>query len=201
MGELDKSLKRTAYPGKSEALISDCTEEEVKGFMVARRALVCSYVERLQSFRERVTIQEKRWAEGLEIYKAMALSFFREYLDTVAYLLFLTGESLNNAVIGHTKWAKENVLPVVQMLTIAFSDDDITVPVLFEHFPEAGETFISFNATLGNVSKEENKNEPKGEKVEGATSFFSRNVINLEGKQANFCQERLAKAAKNKRCF
>ena len=70
------------------------------------------------------------------------------------YLLIWSGESLNNAVIGHTKWAKENVLPVVQMLTIAFSDDDVSVPVLFEHFPEAGETFLSFHSTLGNVSKE-----------------------------------------------
>ena len=49
--ELDKSLGRMAYPGTSEALISDCAEDEVKRFMVARRALVCSYVEKLQSFR------------------------------------------------------------------------------------------------------------------------------------------------------
>ena len=62
--ELDKSLGRMAYPGTSEALISDCTEEEVKGFMVARTALVCSYVEKLQSFRQKVTIQEKRLTEG-----------------------------------------------------------------------------------------------------------------------------------------
>ena len=61
MRELEKSLNRTAYPGVTEALTSDCTMEEVKGFMVARRALVCSYVEKLQSFRERVTLQEKRW--------------------------------------------------------------------------------------------------------------------------------------------
>ena len=92
--ELDKSLNRVAYAGQSEALISDFTEEEVKGFMVARRALVCSYLEKLQSFRERVTIQEKGWTEGLNIYKAMTLSLFREYLDTIAYLLFLSGESL-----------------------------------------------------------------------------------------------------------
>ena len=50
-------------------------EEEVKGFMVARRALVCSYLEKLQSFRERVTLQEKGWAKGLSIYKAMAVVF------------------------------------------------------------------------------------------------------------------------------
>ena len=60
----------------TEALTPDCVEEKVKGFMVARKALFCSYVEKLQSFRERVTLQEKRWAEGLGIYKAMALSFF-----------------------------------------------------------------------------------------------------------------------------
>ncbi len=120
MRELDKSLNREAYPGQSEALVSDCTEEEVKGFMVARRALVCSYLEKLQSFREKVTVQEKGWTEGLSIYKAMALSLFREYLDTLAHLLFLSGESLINAVIGHTQWAKENVLPVVQMLMTAF---------------------------------------------------------------------------------
>ena len=57
--ELDKSLGRMAYPGTSEALISDCAEEEVKRFMVARKALVCSYVEKLQPFREGVTIQER----------------------------------------------------------------------------------------------------------------------------------------------
>ena len=38
--ELEKSLGREAYPGVSEALISDRTEEETKGFMMARRALV-----------------------------------------------------------------------------------------------------------------------------------------------------------------
>ena len=102
----------------------------------------------------------------------MALSFFREYLDTIAYLLFLTGENLNNAVIGHTKWAKENVLPVVQMLTIAFSDDNVTAPVLFEHFPAAGETFLSFRSTLGDAIKEDPKNEVNEEKVEGAAAFL-----------------------------
>ena len=71
--ELDKSLRRMAYPGTSEALISDCTEEEVKGFMVARRALVSSYVEKLQSFRENVTIQERGWTKGLDIYRGNGL--------------------------------------------------------------------------------------------------------------------------------
>ena len=171
--ELDKSLNRVAYPGQSEALVSDCTEEEVKGFMVARRALVCSYLERLQSFREWVTMQEKGWTEGLNIYKAMALSFFREYLDTIAYMLFLSGESLNNAVITHTKWAKENVLPVVQMLSTAFIDDNVTIPVLFEHFPTAGETFLSAHSTLRNENQEEDvKNEGKDGKVEGAAAFL-----------------------------
>ena len=91
--ELDKSLGRMAYPGTSEALISDCAEDEVKRFMVARRALVCSYVEKLQSFREGVTIQERGWTKGLDIYRAMALSLFREFLDTVTYLMFLSGEN------------------------------------------------------------------------------------------------------------
>ena len=73
---------------------------------------------------------------------------------------------------GHTKWAKENVLPAVLMLTIAFSDDNASVPVLFEHFPEAGETFISFDSALGNVSKVERKQESKEEKVGGLKLFF-----------------------------
>ena len=171
MRELDKSLNREAYPGQSEALVSDCTEEEVKGFMVARRALVCSYLEKLQSFREKVTVQEKGWTEGLSIYKAMALSLFREYLDTLAHLLFLSGESLINAVIGHTQWAKENVLPVVQMLMTAFRDDNVAAPVLFEHFPAAGETFLSFRSTLEDEVKEKLKNEVNEEKVEGAAAF------------------------------
>ena len=59
LGELDNSLSRAAYPGVSDALISDCTEEEAKGFMMARRALVCSYLTKLQTFREKVTLQEK----------------------------------------------------------------------------------------------------------------------------------------------
>ena len=171
MRELDKSLNKEAYPGHSEALVSDCTEEEVKGFMVARRALVCSYLEKLQSFRERVTTLEKGWAEGLSLYKAMALSLFREYLDTIAYLLFLTGESLTNAVIGHTQWAKENVFPVVQMLTTAFTDDNVVAPVLFEHFPAAGKTFLSLKSTLEGDAKENSKKEVNDEKVEGAAAF------------------------------
>ena len=154
----------------SEALISDCTEEETKGFTMARRALVCSYLTRLQSFREKV--QERKWAEGFSSYKAMTLSLFREYFDTVTHLLFLSGDNLNNAVIGHSKWAKENVLPVVQMLMTAFSDDNVSVPMLFEHFPEAGETFLSFQSALGNVSKDKPKQQIKEEKVEGAAAFF-----------------------------
>ena len=142
--EPDKSLGRRAYPGTSEALISDSTEEETKRFMVARRALVCSYVEKLQSFREGVTIQERGRTKGLDIYRAMALSLFREYLDTVTYLLFLSGENLGQAVQAHTKWVKESVLPVIEMLNTAFSDDGVSVPVLFQDFPEAGESFFPF---------------------------------------------------------
>ena len=134
LGELDKSLGREAYPGVSEALTSDCIEEETKGFMMARRALVCSYLTRLQSFREKVTLQEKRWAKGLGIYKAMALSLFHEYLDMTTCLLFLSGDNLKNAVTGHPKWAKEIVLLVVQKLMTAFSDDTVSVPELGKPF-------------------------------------------------------------------
>ena len=170
--ELDKSLGRMAYPGTSEALISDCTEEEVKGFMVARRALVCSYVEKLQSFIESVTIQERGWTKGLDIYRAMALSLFHEYLDTVTYLLFLSGETLGQAVQAHTKWVRESVLPVIEMLNTAFSDDNVSVPVLFQHFPEAGETFLSLNDTIvGNLPEAGQQSKPKEENPEGAEAF------------------------------
>ena len=170
--EFDKSLGRRAYPGTSEALISDCTKEETKRFMVARRALVCSHVEKLQSFRESVTIQERGWTQGLDIYRAMALSLFCEYLDTTTYLLFLSGENLGQAVQAHTKWVTESVLPVIEMLNTAFSDDNVSVPVLFQDFPEAGETFISFNNSdnvpeLGQPEVGQ-KREPKDEKQEGA---------------------------------
>ena len=166
--ELDKSLGRRAYPGTSEALISDCTEEETKRFMMARRALVCSYVERLQSFRESVTTQEGGWTRGLDIYRAMALSLFREYLDTVTYLLFLSGENLGQAVKAHTKWVKESVLPVIEMLNTAFSDDNIDVPVLFEDFPASGETFLSFQE---NASELGQPRVPKPAQPAGAEAF------------------------------
>ena len=65
----------------------------------------------------------------------MALSLFREYLDTVTYLLFLSGENLGHAVQAHTNWVKESVLPVIEMLNTAFSDDSVSVPVLFRDFP------------------------------------------------------------------
>ena len=74
MRELDKSLNREAYPGHTDALVSDCTEEEVKGFMVARRALVCSYLSKLQSFRERVTLKEKTWDDWLDWCQPIILS-------------------------------------------------------------------------------------------------------------------------------
>ena len=172
--ELDKSLGRMAYPGTSEALISDCTEDEVKRFMVARRALVCSYVEKLQSFREGVTIQERGWTKGLDIYRAMALSLFREFLDTVTYLMFLSGENLGHAVQAHTNWVRESVLPVIEMLNTAFSDDSVSVPVIFQDFPEPGETFLSFNASSADNVPESGqpeagqRKEPKEEKHEGA---------------------------------
>ena len=171
--ELEKSLGRMAYPGTSEALISDCTEEETKRFVVAKRALVCSYVEKLQSFREGVTIQETGWTKGLDIYRAMALSLFREYLDTTTYLLFLSGDNLGQAVQAHSNWVKESVLPVIEMLNTAFSDDNISVPVLFQDFPEAGETFLSFpNSALENVPDlGQQKQEPKEEKPGGAETF------------------------------
>ena len=72
-------------------------------------------------------------------------------------------------MIVHTKWAKENVLPVVQMLSTAFADDNVTIPVLFEHFPTAGETFLSAHSTLRDENLENDlKNEGKEGKVEGA---------------------------------
>ena len=147
-------------------------EEEVKGFMMARRALVCSYLTMLQSFREKVTLQKKRWAEGLSIYKAMALSLFQEYLDKTMHSLFLSGDNLDQAVIGHSKWARENGLPTVQMLSITFMDHNISVPVPFETFLAAGEIFLSFQTTLGNSSKEESKKEMKEEKVDWVAAFF-----------------------------
>ena len=107
----------------------------------------------------------------------MALSLFCEYLDTATYLLFLSGENLGQAVIAHTKWVKESVLPVMEMLNTASSDDNVSVPVLFQHFPEAGETFLSFNnSALGNVPEVGQpevgqKREPKEEKPEGAEAF------------------------------
>ena len=58
------------------------------------------------------------------------------------------------------------------MLMTTFSDDAVTVPVSFEHFPESGETFLSFTSTLGNVSKEEPKPKIEEEKVEGAGAFL-----------------------------
>ena len=175
--ELDKSLGRMAYPGTSEALISDCAEDEVKRFMVARRALVCSYVEKLQSFREGVTTEERGFTKGLDIYRAMALSLFREFLDTVTYLMFLSGENLGHAVQVHTNWVKESVLPVIEMLNTAFSDDSVSVPVLFQDFPKPGETFLSFNASSADNVPESGqpevgqRREPKEEKHEGAGAF------------------------------
>ena len=43
-------------------------------------------------------------------------------IDTVTYLLFLSGENLGHAVQVHTNWVKESVLPVIEMLNTAFSD-------------------------------------------------------------------------------
>ena len=99
----------------------------------------------------------------------MDLSLFHEYLDTVTYFLFLSGKNLGQAVIADTKWVKERVLPVVEMLNLAFSDDNISVPVSFEDFPAAGETFLSFNnSALGNFSELGQRRDPKEEKPEGA---------------------------------
>ena len=201
--ELDKSLGRMAYPGTSEALISDCAEEEVKRYMVGRRALVCSYVEKLQAFREGVTIQERGWTKGLYIYRAMALSLFREHLDTVTYLLFLSGENLGHAVQAHTNWAKESVLPVIEMLNTAFSDDGVSVPVLFQDFPEAGETFLSFHDSAADNVPELGHPEvgqqqgPKEEKPEGAEAFVPGLSSTREGKYNAFRRKERRTAAAN----
>ena len=130
----------------------------------------------------------------------MALSFFREFLDTVMYLMFLSGENLSHAVQAHTNWVKESVLPVIEMLNTAFSDDSVSVPVLFQDFPEPGETFLSFNASSSDNVPESGqpeagqRKEPKEEKHEGAGALLlegarlegARLVLNQEGKQSSF---------------
>ena len=179
--EYEKSVSRQAYPGITEALISDCAEDEAKMFMMSRRALVCSYLERLQQFREKITLREVSWAEGLRIYKSLALTLFKEILETVTYLHFLKGEELEKAINLHSKWAKENVIPVVQMLLTAFSDDTVDAPVLFEDFPKKDETFLSYDSTFTTAAKAKNQAIFEDKELEGAGAFLPGLQSTMQG--------------------
>ena len=107
----------------------------------------------------------------------------------------MTGESLVNTVIGHTQWAKEKILPAVQMLMTAFIDDNVVAPVLFEHFPAAGETFLSFRSTLEDDVKKNLKNEVNEEKVEGAAAFHPGMSSTLRESKPAPDKNRFAEAA------